>query len=304
MKHARLTSIASIVLTAAFCLAGIPPAVDAQSPLPQERPGEPTAAKPGLLSKIGIDQRLNNQVPLDLPFVDETGKAVKLGDYFGKRPVLLALVYYECPMLCTQVLNGVTGALKVLNFDVGREFDVIAVSINPKEGPGLASQKKQAYIERYGRPQTAAGWHFLTGEEENIQKLAAAVGFRYAYDEEIKQYAHGAGVELLTPKGVIARYFYGIEFAPRDIRLGIVEASEERIGSVIDAALLLCYHYDPSTGKYGAAALRMVRVGALATIAAFGMFLFVAGSGCGRNGAKASEGRQAGCRGPRRLYRR
>ena len=157
---------------------------------------------------------------------------MKLGDYFGKRPVLLALVYYECPMLCTQVLNGVTGALKVLNFDVGREFDVVAVSINPKEGPGLASQKKQAYIERYGRPQTAAGWHFLTGEEENIRKLAAAVGFRYAYDEEIKQYAHGAGVELLTPKGVIARYFYGIEFAPRDIRLGIVEASEERIGSV------------------------------------------------------------------------
>ncbi len=249
--------------------------VRAQGPLPRQTPGEPTAARPGILSKIGIDQRLNHQVPLDLPFVDESGRDVRLGDYFGKRPVLLALVYYECPMLCTQVLNGATGALKVLSFDVGREFDVVAVSINPKEGPGLASQKKQVYVERYGRPQTMAGWHFLTGREENIRKLADAVGFRYVYDEEIKQYAHGAGVELLTPKGVIARYFYGIEYSPRDIRLGIVEASEERIGSPIDTALLLCYHYDPSTGRYGATALGLVRIGAVLTIAAFGGFLFV-----------------------------
>ena len=249
--------------------------VRAQTPLPQQRPGEPTAAKPGILSKIGIDQRLNHHVPLDLPFVDENGREVRLGDYFGKRPVLLALVYYECPMLCTQVLNGVTGALKVLNFDVGREFDVVAVSINPKEGPGLAAQKKQAYVDRYGRPHTAAGWHFLTGREENIRRLAEAVGFRYVYDEEIKQYAHGAGIELLTPKGVIARYFYGIEFSPRDIRLGVIEASEERIGSPIDNALLLCYHYDPTTGTYGPKVLGLVKIGAIATIAGFGTFLFV-----------------------------
>ncbi|MBA3297645.1 MAG: SCO family protein [Acidobacteria bacterium] len=247
----------------------------AQSPLPRQEPGEPAKSKPGLLGKIGIDQRLNHQVPLDLPFVDENGKDVRLGDYFGKRPVLLALVYYECPMLCTQVLNGVTGALKVLNFDVGKQFDVVAVSINPKEGPGLASQKKRAYVERYGRPQTADGWHFLTGREENIRTLAAAVGFRYEYDESIKQYAHGAGVELVTPKGVIARYFYGIEYSPRDIRLGIIEASEERIGSPIDSVLLLCYHYDPATGKYGATALGLVRIGAVMTMAAFGAFLFV-----------------------------
>ena len=263
----------SFVLLVSFV--AMPWTVRAQSPLPQQAPGEPTSAKPGILSKIGIDQRLNHHVPLDLPFVDETGKEVRLGDYFGKRPVLLALVYYECPMLCTQVLNGVTGALKVLNFDVGREFDVVAVSINPREGPGLAAQKKQAYLERYGRPHTAAGWHFLTGREENIRKLADSVGFRYVYDEEIKQYAHGAGVELLTPKGVIARYFYGIEYAPRDIRFGIIEASEERIGSPIDNALLLCYHYDPSTGKYGATALGLVRIGAVLTMAAFGAFLFV-----------------------------
>jgi len=189
--------------------------------------------------------------------------------------VLLAMVYYECPMLCTQVLNGVTGALKTINFDVGKEFDVVAVSINPLEGPGLAAQKKTAYLERYGRPQTANGWHFLTGREENIRALAKAVGFRYEYDESIKQYAHGAGVELITPKGTIARYFYGIEFAPRDLRLGIIEASEERIGSPIDAALLLCFHYDPATGKYGPTALTMIRLGAVLTIVAFGTFLLV-----------------------------
>lgn len=249
--------------------------VAAQGPLAQDAPGDPTSAKPGLLSRIGIDQRLNEQVPLDLEFVDETGRTVKLREYFGKRPVLLAMVYYECPMLCTQVLNGVTGALKVLNFDVGKEFEVVAVSINPREGPGLAAAKKQAYVERYGRPETAGGWHFLTGREENIRALANAVGFRYAYDEEIKQYAHGAGVELLTPKGVIARYFYGIEFAPRDIRFGIIEASEERVGSPIDSVLLLCYHYDPATGKYGATAMTMVRIGAVLTMLGFAVFLFV-----------------------------
>ena len=248
----------------------------AQGPLPHSDVGHASTEKPGLLSKIGIDQRINHTVPLDLPFVDENGRDVKLGDYFGKRPVLLALVYYECPMLCTQVLNGVTGALKVLSFDVGREFDVVAVSINPREGPGLAAAKKQAYVERYGRPQTADGWHFLTGREENIRALANAVGFRYEYDEETKQYAHGAGVELLTPKGVIARYFYGIEYSPRDLRLGIVEASEEKVGSPIDSVLLLCFHYDPTTGKYGATAMTMVRVGAVVTMIGFAAFLFVA----------------------------
>jgi protein SCO1/2 len=257
-------------------LLAVPGGVSAQqTPLPQMTPGEPSAAKPGLLAQIGIDQRLNHQVPLDLAFVDETGRDITLRDYMGRRPVILVLAYYECPMLCTQVLNGLTGALKVLNFDVGKEFDVVVVSINPREGPGLAAAKKQAYVDRYGRPETAHGWHFLTGREENIRALANAVGFRYAYDETIKQYAHGAGLELLTPKGVIARYFYGIEFSARDIRLGIVEASEERIGSPIDSVLLLCYHYDPATGKYGAAALTMVRIGAVATMIAFAAFLFV-----------------------------
>ena len=272
LRNGAFVSFVSFVLRAFVFFV---PCIALAQPVRGPEPGDPTSAKPGILSRIGIDQRLNHQVPLDLPFVDENGKDVKLGDYFGKRPVLLAMVYYECPMLCTQVLNGVTGALKTINFDVGKEFDVVAVSINPREGPGLAAQKKAAYLERYGRPQTAGGWHFLTGKEEHIKQLAAAVGFRYEYDAELKQYAHGAGVEIITPKGTIARYFYGIEYAPRDLRLGIIEAAEERIGSPIDTALLLCLHYDPMTGKYGPTALTMVRIGAVLTVIAFLTFLFV-----------------------------
>jgi protein SCO1/2 len=263
-----------------MCAAGLMVLVCSGSALAQvgrmaPDPGDAAKSKPGLLSKIRIDQRLNHQVPLDLPFVDEHGKAVTLRDYFGKRPVILALVYYECPMLCTQVLNGLVTALGVMNFEPGREFDVIAVSFNPREGPGLASQKKAAYMDRYKRPHTAAGWHFLTGTESSITQLADAVGFRYEYDEAIKQYAHGAGIEVITPKGVISKYFYGIEYSPRDIRLGLIEASEERIGTAIDDFLLFCYHYDPSTGKYGASVLRLVRLGGIATVLTFLSFLFI-----------------------------
>lgn len=270
MLSGRFTAACAL---SAMLVAVAPPA-RAQGLAPDDA-GQPAKAKPGLLKKVGIDQRLNQQVPLDLAFTDETGRDVRLGDYFGQRPVILALVYFECPMLCTQVLNGMVSALSVLNFDVGREFDVVAVSINPKETPGLAAQKKQAYLDRYKRPQTAAGWHFLTGKEENIQRLAAAVGFRYAFDEEIQQYAHGAVIEVLTPHGMVSKYFYGIEYAPRDLKFGLMEASEEHIGSAIDEVLLLCYHYDPTTGKYGAAAIGAVRVGAVATVLAFLTFLFV-----------------------------
>jgi protein SCO1/2 len=238
-------------------------------------PGDATSAKPGLLSKIHIDQHLDRPLPLDLPFTDEHGQPVKLGDYFGKRPVILALVYYECPMLCTQVLNGLVTALTVLNFEPGREFDVVAVSFNPREGPGLASQKKASYLKRYGREHTANGWHFLTGEQSSITALTDAVGFRYAYDEAIKQYAHGAAIEVLTPKGHISKYFFGIEFSARDLRLGLIEASEERIGTPVDDFLLFCYHYDPATGKYGAAVLRLVRLGGILTVVAFLSFLTI-----------------------------
>jgi protein SCO1 len=263
------TTIAAGVIAALLQATG----VAAQQLAPESV--EPAAAKPGLLSKIGIDQRIGQSIPLDLVFTDESGQQVKLGQYFGKRPVILALVYYECPMLCTQVLNGLVSALGVMKFDVGREFDVVAVSFNPKEGPGLASQKKAAYVERYGRPQSAAGWHFLTGTQESIDRLTHAVGFRYAYDERIGQYAHGAGIELLTPRGVLAKYFYGIEFSARDIRLGLIEASEERIGTPIDDVLLLCYHYDPASGTYGAAVMKMVRLGGIATLVALVSFMLV-----------------------------
>jgi protein SCO1/2 len=249
------------------------PAPAAQQLAPERT--EPAAAKPGLLSKIGIDQRIGESIPLDLAFTDETGRQVTLGQYFGKRPVILALVYYECPMLCTQVLNGLVSALGVMNFDVGREFDVIAVSFDPKEGPELAAQKKAAYVERYGRPQSAAGWHFLTGTQESIDRLTKAVGFRYAYDERIDQYAHGAGIELLTPHGVLSKYFYGIEFSARDIRFGLIEAADERIGTPIDDVLLLCYHYDPASGTYGATVMGMVRLGGIATLAALVTFMLV-----------------------------
>jgi protein SCO1/2 len=237
--------------------------------------GDPASSKPGVLGRVGIDQRIGEQIPLDLPFTDENGKAVKLGDYFGKRPVILALVYYECPMLCTQVLNGLVSALSVMNFEPGREFEIVAVSFNPKEGPGLAAQKKAAYMERYNRPHTADGWHFLTGTDASIRALTKAVGFRYELDEKVQQYAHGAAIELLTPKGTLARYFYGIEYSPRDIRFGVIEAAEERVGSVFDQVLLLCFHYDPSTGKYGATVLGLVRLGGILTVAAFVAFLVV-----------------------------
>ena len=240
-----------------------------------QAPGEPATSRPGLLGKIAIDQRLNQQVPLDLRFRDEAGRDVRLGDYFGKRPVILALVYYECPMLCTQVLNGLVTALGVMNFEPGKEFEVVAVSFNAKEGPGLASQKKANYLERYGRPHTANGWHFLTGEQESIDRLTDAIGFRYEYDPKIQQFAHGAGIEVLTPKGAISKYFYGIEFSAWDIRLGLIEAADERIGTPIDDFLLFCYHYDPATGKYGAAVLRLVRAGGIATVLAFLAFLAV-----------------------------
>jgi protein SCO1/2 len=263
-----------VVLIAVLCI----PAVSGAQTTPSRglaEGGQPASAKPGILNEIGIDQRIGDQLPLDLPFTDETRRTVRLGEYFGRRPVILALVYYECPMLCTQVLNGLVSALGVMNFEAGREFDVVAVSFNPKEGPGLASQKKAAYMERYDRPHTAVGWHFLTGSEDSIRRLTSAVGFRYTFDDESKQFAHGAAIQVVTPKGTLARYFYGIEFSARDIRFGLIEASEERIGTPIDDVLLLCYHYDPSSGKYGAAVLGLVRLGAIATVLAFLGFLTV-----------------------------
>jgi protein SCO1/2 len=224
---------------------------------------------------VGIDQRLSAQVPLDLRFRDEQGRDVSLGAFFGARPVILALVYYECPMLCNQVLNGLTQTLKVMSLEAGRDFDVVAVSFDPREEPKLAKNKKLAYVSKYGRDGAADGWHFLTGSEQSIASLAGAVGFRYRWDEISEQWAHGAGIVLLTPGGVVSRYFYGIEYGVRDVRLGLVEASQNRIGNLADQVMLLCFKYDPLAGKYGVVAVNAIRVAGILTVGALGTFILI-----------------------------
>ncbi len=225
-----------------------------------------------ILRDVGFDQHLGEQLPLDLIFHDETGHLVPLGRYFDK-PVILALVYYDCPMLCTLTLNGLSSALKVLSFDVGKEFNVVTVSFNPQETAALAAAKKETYLKHYSRPGAAQGWHFLTGDADAIERLTRAVGFRYAYDPAHKQYAHAAGLVVLTPAGRIARYFFGVEFSPKDLRLALIEASAEKIGTPVDQLLLYCFHYDPSTGKYSAVVMNIVRVAAVATLLLLGTFM-------------------------------
>jgi protein SCO1/2 len=237
--------------------------------------GAPSSQVPGPLSKVAFEQRLNEQLPLDLPFTDENGKAVKLGDYFGSKPVILTFVYYECPMLCTQVLNGLEGALRVLNESVGDEFDVVTVSFDPSETAVLAAGKKKAYLERYKREGAEQGWHFLTGDQASIDALTKAAGFSYAWDEQSQQFAHASGIVVATPAGKLARYFFGIEYPPRDIKFALMESSSERIGTLADQLLLYCYHYDPAKGNYGFVAMRAVRVGGAVTLLALVGFVFV-----------------------------
>jgi protein SCO1/2 len=224
---------------------------------------------------VGIDQRLNEQVPLDLVFRDEDGKEVRLGDCLGGKPTILVLAYYRCPMLCTQVLNGLVDGLRGVPFDIGNQFNVVTVSFDARETYPLAAAKKANYVEQYGRPNAAVGWHFLTGEQEAIDRLAQAVGFRYQYDSKHDQFAHGSGIMVLTPQGKLARYFYGISYNPRDLRFALVDASENKVGSPVDKLLLLCYHYDPATGKYTTEAMSFVRLSGLLTLLILGAFLLV-----------------------------
>jgi protein SCO1/2 len=229
-------------------------------------------ALPGALQGVGIEQNLNAQVPLGLAFRDELGRTVPLSTYFHSgKPVLLAPVYYRCPMLCTQILNGLASSLKAVSFNPGQEFEVVAFSFDPQDTVAIAAAKKEMYLRRYGRANTANGWHFLTGDEPNIKALMDAVGFHYKYDPATDQYAHASGVMILTPEGRLSKYFYGVEYAPRDVRLGLVEASLNKIGTPVDQILLFCYHYDPTTGKYGAVALNTLRIAA-------GGFVFIAGA--------------------------
>ena len=251
-------------LAALFLAAAIPAAATAQQ-----------FGLPAMVRGVGIDQNLNAQLPLELTFRDETGRTVRLGEYFRQKPVVLALVYYECPMLCDMVLNGLTHSMEQISLNLASDFDVVTVSFNPHETWQLAASKKANYVEKYQRTGAAAGWHFLTGDEDHIKQLAETAGFHYKYDPITKQYAHASGIMVITPEGKLSRYFYGIEYKPKDLRLGLVEASKNKIGTFADQVLLFCFHYDPVNGKYGLVIANVTRVVASASVLALGGFIFI-----------------------------
>jgi protein SCO1 len=236
-------------------------------------PNQGIGVRPELLNQVGVDQKLNDDIPLNLMFRDEHGKPVELAQFFGSKPVILTLVYYNCPMLCTQVLNGLDRSLETLPMEIGKDFNVVTVSIDPTDRPVAAEAKQAMYAGMYQRAGAQYGWHFLTGDEPQIKQLANAVGFRYAYDPDSKQYAHASAIMLLTPSGKISRYFYGVSYPERDLRLGLVEASQGKIGTAADQILLFCYHYDPHTGKYGLLISRVLQLGGILTVLIGGIFL-------------------------------
>ena len=262
------------------------PAALAQVSRYDEKQMAPVSDKPpSILNGVGIAQNLNQQLPLSLTFTDDQGKQVELGSYFGKsaaadkRPAILALVYYQCPMLCSEELNGLTGALQMVNFVPGKDFNVIVVSIDPTEGTELAAAKKRTYLKRYGHPETASGWHFMTGTQPNIDALTKAVGFGYVKipgpDGKLTQFAHASSIQIVTPEGKLAQYYMGVEYSPKDLRLGLVEASANHIGSPVDNILTYCYHYDPKTNKHSLIVARVVQLGGLATLCTLGGFMLV-----------------------------
>ena len=277
-----LTAITLLLLTASAA---------AQALRAGEIMAPPASQRPPGLDSVGIEQHLNGQIPPGLAFRDEAGNAVRLGDYFGSKPVILDLAYFNCQMLCPEVLSGLTVALRGLKFDVGREFEVLTVSFDPHETPAMAVEKKQQYLARYGRKGAEQGWHFLTGQQDAVAALTKAVGFQYQYDPKTQQFAHTTAIMVLTPQGKIAQYYYGVEFSPKDLRLGLVEASHNKIGNLADAVLLYCYHYDPATGKYGAVIMRVLRLAGLATMILLGSFIVLMlrrDSGCGPRAGRTS----------------
>jgi protein SCO1/2 len=263
----------TLFLTPVLLAAAVAAAAQPSSPLSVPPPGKAALEAVPMLREVGIDQRLDARLPLELTFTNHEGRDVQLGQLLTKRPVILALVYYECPMLCTQVLNGLEGSLEALSFTIGQDFDLVVASFDPGETPAMAAESRKNFLRRYGRSGVDPYVHFLTGRESAIKALTAAVGWRYAYDPEIDQYAHPAAITLLTPDGRISRYLYGIEFAPKDLKFGLMEASGGRIGSITDQMLLFCYHYDPESGTYGFAIMTVIRVMGAATVA--GLLLYV-----------------------------
>jgi len=268
-----LAAAAGVALCAAFT-----PLLMAQVSRYDEKQMAPVSDKPpAILNKVGIAQRLNEQLPLALTFTDDEGKQVQLASYFGKKPAILALVYYQCPMLCSEELNGLTGALQMVKLEPGKDFSVIVISIDPSEGTDLATSKKRSYLKRYGHPETASGWHFMTGTQENIDALTKAVGFGYVKipgpDGRLTQFAHASSIQIVTPEGKLAQYYMGVEYSPKDLRLGLVEASANRIGSPVDNILTYCYHYDPTVNKHTLIIARVVQLGGLVTVFTLGGFM-------------------------------
>jgi protein SCO1 len=274
---AVVSKVSSVISVALLCVLSVTSICFGQPSSPKyvPPPGKAATEQIPLLKDVGIDQKLNEKIPLELPFTDEQGKDVTIGQFFGSRPVILMLAYYECPMLCTQVLHGLVGSLEGISFTAGNEFEVVVVSIDPGETPALATERKRYFLRRYDHPEAAPYVHFLTGREASIKALTSAVGFRYAYDAQIDQYAHPATITLLTADGRVSRYLYGIEFAPRDLKLALVEASEGKIGSVAEQILLFCYHYDPESGKYGLVIMNFVRLAGALTVIALGASVFL-----------------------------
>ena len=240
-----------------------------------QRPGTVSTQTLPQLKDVSFKQRLNEMLPLDASFTDENGRRVALGDYFGRKPVVLAFVYYECPMLCTQVMNGLSSALKVMPFRAGEDYEVVLVSFDPRDTPATAAEKKRAHLEYWSAERDAAAWHLLTGDEATIRRVTSAAGFSYQWDERTGQFAHVSGVLVATPQGRLSRYFYGVEYSPKELRLAMVESGEGRVGSAIDELLLYCFHYDPEAGRYGLMVMNLVRLGGVMTVLGIGGFILI-----------------------------
>lgn len=287
-KSSAISAVLKLMLLVSFGILLMPEGFYAQksehynSPLYAPKTYDPTQTTsngmPSALKNVGIEQKLGGQLPLEAKFKDENENIVELGSFFNKgKPVILALVYYECPMLCNEVLNGLTGSLKGISFDAGEDFDVVAISFDARENdkPNLAKNKKQGYLERYNRPDSADGWHFLTGTQTEIDKVTKAVGFNYQFDEQSNQFAHAGGIMIVTPEGKISRYLYGIDYSPKDLKFSIMDSAQNKIGNPAEQLYLYCFHYDPSSGKYGLAILRVLRLLGVATLLGIGVMLLV-----------------------------
>jgi protein SCO1/2 len=266
------------LLSVALCLVCLEAASHAQSGAPggyvdPQAPGTVSTATLPQLEGVGFKQRLNEMLPLDATFNDDNGRQVTLGQLCGDKPVILAVVYYQCPMLCTQIMNGLSSALKVMPFVAGKDYDVVLISFDPRDTPAIAAEKKRAHLEYWSAEHAGTAWHLLSGDEASIRRATSAAGFTYQWDERTGQFAHVSGVLVATPEGRLSRYFYGVEFSPKELRLALVESGQGRIGSAIDELLLYCFHYDPESGRYGLMVMNLVRLGGLITVLAIGGFI-------------------------------